>query len=57
MNASAFRHFYAYHFTENRKIWDAYITSLSQEQFMQDVGYSHGSVRNQIVHLIYDHPS
>jgi hypothetical protein len=21
MNAIAFRHFYAYHFTENRKIW------------------------------------
>ena len=52
MNANAFRHFYNYHFTENRKIWDTYITSLSQEQFTQNVGYSHGSVRNQIVHLM-----
>jgi len=52
MNAGAFRHFYAYHFTENRKIWDDYIPSLSQEQFTQAVGYSHGSVRNQLVHLI-----
>jgi uncharacterized damage-inducible protein DinB len=52
MNANAFRHFYDYHFTENRKIWDAYIISLSQEQFTQNVDYSHGSVRNQIVHLI-----
>ena len=52
MNADAFRHFYDYHFAENRKIWDEYIVPLSQEQFTQDVGYSHGSVRNQIVHLI-----
>lgn len=52
MNANAFRHFYEYHFTENRKIWDTYIMPLSQEQFSQDVDYSHGSVRNQIVHLM-----
>ena len=29
MNANAFRHFYDYHFTENRKIWDSCITPLS----------------------------
>jgi uncharacterized damage-inducible protein DinB len=52
MDANAFRHFYNYHFAENRKIWDTYITSLSQEQFTQPVDYSHGSVRDQIVHLI-----
>jgi len=52
MNADAFRHLYAYHFAENRKTWDAYITSLSQEQFTQPVDYSLGSVRNHIVHLI-----
>jgi uncharacterized damage-inducible protein DinB len=52
MNANAFRHFYEYHFTENRKIWDTYITSLSREQFTQNVVYSHGNVRNQIVHLM-----
>ena len=52
MNADAFRHFYDYHFAENRKIWDAYIISLSQEQFTGHIGYSHGSIRNQIVHLI-----
>jgi uncharacterized damage-inducible protein DinB len=51
MNAAAFRHFYDYHFSENRKIWDEYITPLSYEQFTQNVNYSHGSVRNQIVHL------
>jgi uncharacterized damage-inducible protein DinB len=52
MNANAFRHFYEYHFTENRKIWDSYITTLSHEQFTQNVDYSVGSVRNQIVHLM-----
>ena len=52
MNANAFRHFYDYHFTENRKILDTCISSLSQEQFTQNVNYSAGSVRNQIVHLM-----
>ena len=52
MNANAFRHFYNYHFTENRKIWDSYVTPLSHEQFTQHVDYSHGSVRDQIVHLM-----
>jgi uncharacterized damage-inducible protein DinB len=52
MNANAFRHFYEYHFTENRKIWDSYIASLPYEQFIQDVGYSPGSVREQIIHLM-----
>jgi uncharacterized damage-inducible protein DinB len=52
MNANAFRHFYDYHFAENRKIWDSYVAPLSHEQFMQPVDYSHGSVRDQIVHLM-----
>ena len=52
MNADAFRHFYEYHFAENRKIWDSYVTSLSDDQFRQAVNYSHGSVRDQIVHLM-----
>ena len=52
MNANAFRHFYNYHFAENRKLWDSYVTPLPHEQFTQDVDYSHGSVRDQIVHLI-----
>jgi uncharacterized damage-inducible protein DinB len=52
MNADAFRHFYDYHFAENRSIWDNYVTQLSPEQFLQPAGYSHGSVRDQIVHLM-----
>ena len=52
MNANAFRQLYDYHFTQNRKIWDSYIAPLTYEQFTQPVGYSHGSVRDQIVHLM-----
>lgn len=52
MNANAFRHFYGYHFAENRKTWDRYVTQLSDEQFTQPVDYSYGSVRDQIVHLM-----
>jgi uncharacterized damage-inducible protein DinB len=52
MNADAFRQFYDYHFAQNRKIWDEYIKPLSDEQFTREVGYSHGSVRNQAVHIM-----
>jgi uncharacterized damage-inducible protein DinB len=52
MNADAFRHFYEYHFSENRKIWDQYVTQLSDEQFTQPAAYSRGSVRDQVLHLI-----
>ena len=52
MNANAFRHFYNYHFSENRSIWEKYIVPLSGEAFTQAASYSHGSVRQQIVHLL-----
>ena len=52
MNADAFRHYFDYHFSENRNIWDTYIPLLSDDQLTQSVNYSHGSVRNQIVHLM-----
>ena len=52
MNADAFRQFYDYHFTENRKLWDRYVTQLTHEQFTEPAAYSHGSVRDQITHLI-----
>jgi len=51
MNANAFRHFYNYHFAENRAVW-SHVTLLTYEQFTQAVDYSRGSVRDQIVHLI-----
>ena len=52
MNAAAFRHFYNYHFAENRRIWDDHIVPLSHEQFTQKMNYSHGSIRDQMVHLM-----
>ena len=52
MNTNAFRHFYDYHFAENRNIWDTYVTPLSHEHFTQEVEYSHGSVRDQVIHLM-----
>ncbi|RJP54621.1 MAG: hypothetical protein C4557_02775 [Anaerolineaceae bacterium] len=51
MNADAFRHFYNYHFAENRKVWE-HVAALTFEQFTQKVDYSHGSVREQVVHLL-----
>jgi uncharacterized damage-inducible protein DinB len=52
MNADAFRQFYDYHFAENRNIWNNYVARLSHQQFAQPADYSHGSVRDQIVHLM-----
>ena len=52
MNADAFRHFFNYHFAENRALWDGYILTLNDEQFTQDIHYSHGSVKNHLVHLM-----
>jgi uncharacterized damage-inducible protein DinB len=52
MNADAFLYFYNYHFAENRKIWDRYVAGLSYEEFTQPVNYSHGSVRDQVLHLM-----
>lgn len=52
MNAQAFREYFDYHFAENRKIWDSYIVALPQEQFVQNIDYSIGSVRNHIIHLM-----
>src|SRR5512135_2171251 len=52
MNADAFRHLYDYHFSENRKIWDEYVAPLPFETYKQEAAYSHGSVRNQLIHLV-----
>ena len=52
MNAQAFREYFDYHFAENREIWDSYIVALPQEQFIQNIDYSIGSVRNHLIHLM-----
>ena len=51
MNADAFRQFYDYHFAVNRMLWH-FIDQLSPEQFTQAKAYSHGSVRDEIVHMM-----
>lgn len=52
MNANDFRHFYEYHFTMNRTIWDQCVVPLTDEQFIRKINYSVGSVRNQVVHML-----
>lgn len=52
MNADAIRHLYAYHFAQNRTLWERAILPLPQAQFVQPVAYSVGSVRDHIVHLM-----
>jgi uncharacterized damage-inducible protein DinB len=52
VNAEAFRHFFGYHFAQNRRLW-AHVGVLTDEQFTRPVAYSHGSVRDQLLHLIW----
>jgi uncharacterized damage-inducible protein DinB len=49
--ADAVRHLFDYHLAENRTAWDA-AALLSDEDFEREVAYSHGSVRNQLAHLV-----
>lgn len=51
MRADYFRTLYDYNYATHRRIWDC-IMHLSDEQFVQDVNYSIGSIRNHYVHLI-----
>ncbi len=52
MNADAFRYLYDYHFAENRRMWEQFIAPLSAEDFLHSFEYSHGSIRDQIIHLM-----
>lgn len=52
MNTDALRHLFGYHFAENRLLWDKLVAQVSWEQFTRPSDYSHGSVRDQIIHLI-----
>lgn len=42
-----------YHYARWQQIW-ASIMTLSEDQFLQAVPYSHGSLRNQMVHVVKD---
>ena len=52
MFADAVRHLLDYHVAENRSAWDTYVAPLSDEDFTREAAYSHGSVHNQVVHLM-----
>ncbi len=51
MNMDYFRSLYDYHYQVNDKLWES-VRQLSDEQFVQDVNYSIGSVRNHVVHVM-----
>ncbi len=42
--------FFQYHVSLNKKLRDS-IQSVSDDQFLQDVAYSHGSLRHQVIHM------
>jgi uncharacterized damage-inducible protein DinB len=51
MNVDHIRTLYDYNYGLHRRVWDC-IMHLSDEQFVQDVDYSIGSVRNHMVHVM-----
>jgi uncharacterized damage-inducible protein DinB len=52
MNTDSIRTLYDYHFALNRRIWDECITALTDEQFVEEIPYSLGAIRNQVVHMM-----
>ncbi|HSH04044.1 MAG TPA: DinB family protein [Anaerolineae bacterium] len=51
MNKEMAKRYTDYHIWANRQVWDC-VERLSDEQFFQDDTYSHGSVYNQMYHLM-----
>lgn len=39
-----------YNYGLYRRVWDS-ISTLTDEQFIQEIDYSHGSIRNQMMHV------
>ncbi len=52
MHADDIRQLYNYHFALNRRVWEESVMALTQEQFLQKLDYSVGSIRNQMVHMM-----
>ena len=50
MESEILRTLVAYNYALYYRVWDSIMT-LSDEQFVADIEYSHGSIRNQIVHV------
>ena len=53
MSAEFVQSLFAYHYGRFGQVWDSIMT-LSDAQFLQDVPYSLGSLRNHMVHLVND---
>lgn len=51
MHIAMLRHFVAYHIAENATLW-TYVDQLSADQYVADIAYAHGSIRNQLVHML-----
>jgi uncharacterized damage-inducible protein DinB len=52
MSVDMFRHYFGYHFAENRALWDDHIVKLTTSAFTQPGRYSRGSIQKQLLHLI-----
>ena len=52
MHSDQIRELFDYHISTNQKLWETSVMTLSDEQFMRDLPYSIGSIRNQCVHLM-----
>jgi len=51
MTPDAIRKLYGYTYWAFERVWDC-IMQLTDEQFTQDIGYSSGSIRNHVVHMM-----
>lgn len=48
--ADMIRTMLAYHYAYHRRLWEC-IMALTDDQFTTEIPYSHGSIRNHMVHL------
>jgi len=52
VQADHFRELFRYHSHLNQKIWETAVSHLEDPQFTQELSYSVGSIRNQVVHML-----
>src|SRR5579859_3344745 len=51
MNPALFRDLYAYTFWADRRVWGC-VAQLTEEQFVSELGFSYGSLRDQCIHIM-----
>ena len=54
MNPQSMCELFEYNYWAFGRVWQS-INQLDDEKFVADLGYSFGSIRNQIIHLISSH--